>query len=50
VVVSAVERLVLTPVQVVLGRNFYNVLAIISNVLTPYMLNPTAWDWGNFAG
>lgn len=35
---------------VVLGRNLYNVVAIISNVLTPYMLNPTAWDWGNYAG
>jgi len=35
---------------VVLGRNFYNVIGIISNVLTPYMLNPTAWNWGNYAG
>ncbi|KAK2749916.1 hypothetical protein FQN57_005333 [Myotisia sp. PD_48] len=35
---------------VVLGRNLYNIVAIICNVLTPYMLNPTAWDWGNFAG
>lgn len=35
---------------VVLGRNLYNVVAIISNVLTPYMLNPTAWNWGNYAG
>ena len=35
---------------VVLGRNLYNIVAIISNVLTPYMLNPTAWNWGNFAG
>ena len=35
---------------VVLGRNLYTVIAIISNVLTPYMLNPTAWNWGNYAG
>ncbi|KAL1957146.1 hypothetical protein VTO42DRAFT_6289 [Malbranchea cinnamomea] len=35
---------------VVLGRNLYNIVAIICNVLTPYMLNPTAWDWSNFAG
>ncbi|KAJ4269719.1 hypothetical protein NW762_001387 [Fusarium torreyae] len=35
---------------VVLGRNLYNVVGIINNVLTPYMLNPTAWDWGNYAG
>ncbi|KAI9934714.1 hypothetical protein ASPWEDRAFT_175441 [Aspergillus wentii DTO 134E9] len=35
---------------VVLGRNLYNVVAIISGVLTPYMLNPSAWNWGNYAG
>ncbi|KAG5297983.1 trehalose transporter [Histoplasma ohiense] len=35
---------------VVLGRIFYNIAAIICNVLTPYMLNPSAWNWGNFAG
>ncbi|KAL6355001.1 hypothetical protein LRP88_12359 [Fusarium phalaenopsidis] len=31
---------------VALGRILY----IINAVLVPYMLNPTAWDWGNFAG
>ncbi|WVQ84711.1 hypothetical protein IAT38_006867 [Cryptococcus sp. DSM 104549] len=35
---------------VALGRAAYNVVAIVCNVLTPYMINPTAWDWGNFAG
>lgn len=35
---------------VVLGRNAYNVVAIINSVLTPYMLNPSAWNWGNYAG
>ena len=35
---------------VVLGRILYNVVAIICNVLTPYMINPTAWGWSNFAG
>jgi SP family general alpha glucoside:H+ symporter-like MFS transporter len=35
---------------VVLGRNLYNIVAIASNVLTPYMLNPTAWNWGNYVG
>ena len=28
----------------------YNIVAIICNVLTPYMLNPSAWNWQNFAG
>lgn len=35
---------------VVLGRNLYNVVGIITGVLTPYMLNPTAWNWSNYAG
>ncbi|KAH6997085.1 general substrate transporter [Ilyonectria destructans] len=35
---------------VVLGRNLYNVVGIINGVLTPYMLNPTAWNWSNFTG
>ncbi|KKZ63920.1 MFS transporter, SP family, general alpha glucoside:H+ symporter [[Emmonsia] crescens] len=35
---------------VVLGRILYNIAAIVCNVLTPYMLNPGAWNWGNFAG
>ncbi|KAI1270397.1 sugar transporter [Xylariaceae sp. FL1019] len=35
---------------VVLGRVFYNIVGIICGVLTPYMLNPTKWDWGNYAG
>lgn len=26
------------------------VVGIICSVLTPYMLNPSAWDWANFAG
>ncbi|KAJ5529577.1 hypothetical protein N7527_002970 [Penicillium freii] len=35
---------------VVLGRNLYNIVAIICGVLTPYMLNPGAWNWGNYTG
>ncbi|KAI8964299.1 sugar transporter [Daldinia sp. FL1419] len=35
---------------VVLGRILYNIVSIICGVLTPYMLNPSAWDWGNYAG
>lgn len=35
---------------IVLGRNLYNVIAIITSVLTPYMLNPGEWNWGNYAG
>ncbi|OAA59725.1 sugar transporter [Niveomyces insectorum RCEF 264] len=35
---------------VALSRVAYNVAAIIVNVLSPYMINPTAWNWGNYAG
>jgi SP family general alpha glucoside:H+ symporter-like MFS transporter len=35
---------------VVLGRNLYNVVGIVCSVFTPYMLNPTAWNWGNYTG
>ncbi|KAL3474902.1 general substrate transporter [Aspergillus californicus] len=35
---------------VVLGRILYNIVAVVCGVLTPYMLNPGSWDWGNFAG
>ncbi|KAF2876272.1 general substrate transporter [Massariosphaeria phaeospora] len=31
---------------VVLARNFYNIASIIGNVITPRMLNPSAWAWG----
>ncbi|MCJ1355144.1 MAG: hypothetical protein MMC33_005135 [Icmadophila ericetorum] len=35
---------------VVLGRNLYNVVGIVCSVLTPYMLNPGAWNWGDYTG
>ncbi|KAF2002488.1 maltose permease MAL61 [Amniculicola lignicola CBS 123094] len=35
---------------VVLGRNLYNVVGIICSVLSPYMLNPGAWNWQNYTG
>jgi SP family general alpha glucoside:H+ symporter-like MFS transporter len=30
---------------VVLARVAYNVISIITNIITPRMLNPSAWDW-----
>jgi MFS transporter, SP family, general alpha glucoside:H+ symporter len=35
---------------VVLGRNLYNVIAIVMNIITPNMLNPTAGNWKAKAG
>ena len=36
--------------SIVLARNFYNMAGIINNIITPRMLNPTAWDWGAKSG
>ena len=35
---------------IVLGRNFYNLWGIVNQVWTPYMLNPSAWNWGAKTG
>jgi MFS transporter, SP family, general alpha glucoside:H+ symporter len=32
--------------SVVLARSCYSLLNIVANVITPSMLNPTAWNWG----
>jgi MFS transporter, SP family, general alpha glucoside:H+ symporter len=31
---------------VVLARNVYNIVGIVTNIITPRMLNPSAWNWG----
>lgn len=36
--------------SVVLARNMYNITSIVTNIITPLMLNPTAWAWGAKAG
>ncbi|OLN90327.1 General alpha-glucoside permease 8 [Colletotrichum chlorophyti] len=35
---------------VVLARNLFNITGIATNILTPLMLNPTAWNWGAKSG
>ena len=35
---------------IVLARSLYNCQGIINGVITPYMLNPDAWNWGAKAG
>ncbi|KAL1635259.1 hypothetical protein SLS58_010335 [Diplodia intermedia] len=35
---------------VVLARILYNVTGLVSNILTPRMLNPSAWNWGAKTG
>lgn len=36
--------------SVVLARNMYNMMGIVTNIITPRMLNPTGWDWGAKSG
>jgi len=36
--------------SIVLARNIYNVMGIVNGVITPYMLNPTAWNWKGKTG
>jgi SP family general alpha glucoside:H+ symporter-like MFS transporter len=36
--------------SIVLARNVYNVFGIVNQVITPYMLNPTAWNWKGKSG
>ncbi|KAK9244375.1 general substrate transporter [Lipomyces tetrasporus] len=31
--------------SIVLARDTYNIGCIVNNIITPYMLNPTAWNW-----
>lgn len=35
---------------VVLARNTYYVSQIVANVIEPYMMNPTAWNWNGKTG
>jgi SP family general alpha glucoside:H+ symporter-like MFS transporter len=35
---------------VVMARNLYNIMGVITNVLSPQMINPTAWGWGAKTG
>ncbi|KAF2458708.1 putative sugar transporter [Lineolata rhizophorae] len=36
--------------SIVLARNCYNIAGIITNIITPRMLNTSAWDWGAKSG
>ncbi|RSH91595.1 hypothetical protein EHS25_008964 [Saitozyma podzolica] len=33
-----------------LSRNCYNVLALVAVLVTPYMINPSAWGWAGYTG
>jgi SP family general alpha glucoside:H+ symporter-like MFS transporter len=36
--------------SIVLARNIYNMVGIVTNIITPRMLNPSAWNWGAKSG
>ena len=44
--VSEISSTRLRAKTIVIARNTYNIAGIVVNVLTNYMLTPTAWDWG----
>jgi SP family general alpha glucoside:H+ symporter-like MFS transporter len=48
--VSEIPSTRLRSKTIVLARNCYNISGIVTNIITPQMLNPTAWGWGAKAG
>jgi SP family general alpha glucoside:H+ symporter-like MFS transporter len=48
--VSEIPSTRLRSKTIVLARNGYNISGIITNLITPRMLNPTAWAWGAKSG
>ncbi|XP_014562191.1 hypothetical protein COCVIDRAFT_84824 [Bipolaris victoriae FI3] len=48
--VSEIPSTRLRSKTIVLARNCYNISGIVANIITPRMLNPTAWGWGARTG
>ncbi|ETS75825.1 hypothetical protein PFICI_12769 [Pestalotiopsis fici W106-1] len=48
--VSEIPSTRLKTKSVVLARNSYNITGIVNNIITPLMINPTAWNWGAKSG
>lgn len=44
-IVAEIPSVRLRAKSIIIARNLYNVSGIILSVLTPYMLNPGAWNW-----
>lgn len=43
--VTEIPSNILRTKTVILARNVYNIAGIVVAIITPYMLNPTAWNW-----
>jgi SP family general alpha glucoside:H+ symporter-like MFS transporter len=50
VLVSEIPSSLLRSKSVVVARGTYTVVNIIAGVIIPYMLNPSAWNWGATSG
>ncbi|KND91540.1 Maltose permease MAL31 [Tolypocladium ophioglossoides CBS 100239] len=50
VLVSEIPSSLLRSKSVVVARNSYTVVNILAGTITPYMLNPSAWNWGAMTG
>ncbi|KAI5461809.1 general substrate transporter [Mariannaea sp. PMI_226] len=48
--VTELSPLTLRTRTVVLARISYNTMSLVNGVITPRMINPTAWNWGAKAG
>ncbi|KAM0324766.1 hypothetical protein ACHAQA_007729 [Verticillium albo-atrum] len=50
VLVSEMPSSLLRTKSVVIARNTYSLVNIVAGTITPYMINPTAWNWGALTG
>ena len=44
-IVAEIPSVRLRAKSIIIARNLYNISGIVLSILTPYMLNPGAWDW-----
>lgn len=49
-IISETSAVRLRAKSVCLSRNVYNIIQLLANIITPYMLNPTAGNWKGKAG
>lgn len=44
-IVAEIPSTKLRTKTIIIARNLYNVAGIVTSIITPYMLNPDAWNW-----
>ncbi|KAI9684716.1 MAG: hypothetical protein M1829_000091 [Trizodia sp. TS-e1964] len=49
-IIAEISSVRLRTKTIVLARNLYNMCGIMNNVITPFMLNPSAWNWRGKTG